>query len=92
MKIIHKNLVRITLSSLIYTVSGGLVGVFLPLILLGNGLQLWQMCGFYVIYGVFKILINYNVVQYLDYQLDMPLVLHILYFYLAILQAITFYY
>ena len=61
MKIIHKNLVRITLSSLIYTVSGGLVGVFLPLILLGNGLQLWQMCGFYVIYGVFKILLNYPV-------------------------------
>lgn len=61
MKLIHKNLVSITTSSLIHTVSAGLVGVFLPLILLNNGLQLWQMCGFYVAYGLFKLLVNYPV-------------------------------
>lgn len=58
-KIIHGDLVGITISKLIASVGRGLVVVFIPLLLLDKGMALWQVCGFYVCYSVCKLLVNY---------------------------------
>ena len=60
-KILHSDLVGITISSLIAGLGSGLVGIFLPLLLLNKGLELWQVCGFYVLYALSKLCINYPV-------------------------------
>lgn len=58
-KIIHGDLVGITVSKLIASFGRGLVIIFIPLLLLSNGLELWHVCGFYVIYALLKLAINY---------------------------------
>lgn len=61
MKVVHRNLVDITISSLIFKFGSGLIGVFLPLILINEGLEIWQVCLFYAAYGTFKITVNYPI-------------------------------
>lgn len=56
---LHKDLRSITTSSLIAGVGQGLIGIFIPLLLLHRGLQLWQVCGFYALYAFCKIWINF---------------------------------
>lgn len=58
-KIIYGDLVGITISKLIASFGRGLVVVFIPLLLLSNGLELWHVCGFYVMYALFKLGVNY---------------------------------
>ena len=60
-KILHSDLVSITISSLIAGLGSGLVGIFIPLLLLNKGLKDWQVCGFYVLYALAKLCINYPV-------------------------------
>ncbi len=60
-KLLHSDLVSITISSLIAGLGSGLVGIFIPLLLLNKGLDLWQVCGFYVLYAISKLCINYPV-------------------------------
>lgn len=66
MSLIHKGLLGITISSLIYKFGAGMVGVFLPLILLNEGLEIWQVCSFYVAYGLIKMAVNYPVFKFLN--------------------------
>lgn len=65
-KIIHPDLVSITISSLIAGLGSGFVVIFIPLLLLNRGLELWQVCGFYVLYAVSKLLINYPVTKLIN--------------------------
>lgn len=58
-KLIHQDLVRITQSQLLHTAGSSLVSIFIPLLLLNQGLELYQVCLFYVAYALIKILINY---------------------------------
>lgn len=58
-RIIHGDLVGITLSKLIAVFGSHLVVVFIPLLLLTGGLKLWQVCLFYVGYAVCKLAVNY---------------------------------
>lgn len=58
-KIIHGDLVGITWSKIIASVGKDLVVVFIPLLLLSNGLELWHVCAFYVAYALFKLAVNY---------------------------------
>lgn len=60
-KFLHSDLISITISSLIAGLGRGLIGIFIPLLLLGKGLELWQVCGFYVLYALSKLYINYPV-------------------------------
>ncbi len=65
-KFLHSDLVSITVSSLIAGLGSGLVGIFIPLLLLNKGLDLWQVCGFYVLYAVSKLFINYPVTKLIN--------------------------
>lgn len=58
-KLIHADLVSLTISRLISRFGTGLVVVFIPLLLLSNGLKLWQVCVFYVCYALAKLTVNY---------------------------------
>ncbi len=60
---LQRNLVSITLSTSIYSFAASLVGVFIPLILFKSGARLSIIAGFYVIYAIVKLLINYPVVR-----------------------------
>lgn len=62
-RLLHKDLISITLSRMLAGFGGGLVGVFIPLLLLNKGLLLWQVCAFYAGYAIIKLLINYSVVR-----------------------------
>lgn len=65
-KFLHSDLVSITISSLIARLGSGLVGIFIPLLLLNKGLELWQVCGFYVLYALSKLFINYPVTKLIN--------------------------
>lgn len=65
-KFLHSDLVSITISSLIAGLGSGLVGIFIPLLLLNKGLDLWQVCGFYVLYAISKLCINYPVTKLIN--------------------------
>lgn len=58
-KVVHGDLVGITWSKLIASMGLDLVTVFIPLLLISSGLQLWQVCMFYVGYAAFKLAVNY---------------------------------
>src|SRR3990167_5921946 len=58
-RILHGDLVGITISKLITTFGSELVVVFIPLLLLNTGLKLWQVCLFYVGYAISKLVVNY---------------------------------
>lgn len=58
-RIIHGDLVGITVSKLITTFGSELVVVFIPLLLLNSGIKLWQVCVFYVGYAISKLVVNY---------------------------------
>lgn len=58
-KLIHADLVSLTLSRLISRFGTGLVVVFIPLLLLARGLKLWQVCAFYICYAIAKLSVNY---------------------------------
>lgn len=58
-RILHGDLVGITVSKLITTFGSELVVVFIPLLLLNTGLKLWQVCLFYVGYAISKLIVNY---------------------------------
>lgn len=58
-RLIHADLVSLTVSRLISRFGTGLVVVFIPLLLLSNGLKLWQVCAFYVCYAFAKLCVNY---------------------------------
>ncbi len=43
-----------------------MIGVFIPLILLNEGLRLWQVCAFYIGYGLFKLTLNYPIFKVIN--------------------------
>ena len=63
MPLLHKGLINITVANTLRNFGGALVDVFVPLILLKNGLTLLNICFFYIIYAVAKLLINYPVMR-----------------------------
>ena len=67
-KLLHGDLVGITTSKLIASFGRDLVMVFIPLLLLNNGLKLWQVCGFYVLYALFKLGVNYPSAKLLNHH------------------------
>lgn len=58
-QIIHKDLVNITLANSFRNFGGALVEVFVPFLLLQQGLSLLQVCFFYVVYAAIKLCINF---------------------------------
>src|SRR6266550_2354301 len=58
-KLLHNDLRSITLSKLLVGFGGSLVSVFIPLLLLQRGFALWQICLFYAMYAVCKLVVNY---------------------------------
>lgn len=54
---------RITASLTMYNFASGLIGVFIPLIILKSGGPLWKVALFYMVYAVIKLAINYPTVM-----------------------------
>ena len=57
--IMHKDLVNITVANTLRNFGGALVEVFVPLLLLAHGFTLVDVSGFYLLYAVVKLTINY---------------------------------
>jgi MFS family permease len=56
---LQKSLLKVTIALNIYGFASGLIGVFIPLIILKSGGYLWEVPAFYLIYAVIKLIINY---------------------------------
>jgi hypothetical protein len=56
---LQKSLVSITVALSIYGFASGLIGVFIPLIIIRGGGRLWEVSAFYLIYALIKLAINY---------------------------------
>lgn len=65
---LQKSLIRVTIALSIYGFATSLVGIFLPLVVLTSGGELWQIAAFYLVYAVVKLVINYPVVLVLQRQ------------------------
>lgn len=59
---LQKSLVSIAIALNTYSFASGLVGVFIPLIILKTGGELWQIPAFYLLYAVIKLTLNYPAV------------------------------
>lgn len=57
--ILHKDLVNITVANTLRHFGGAMVEVFVPLLLMSHGLSLVAVSGFYLLYAVTKLAINY---------------------------------
>lgn len=66
-KIVHHDLIGITVSNLIANFGNGLVAIFIPLLLLQKGLLLWQICAFYVAYAICKLIVNYPTTKIINH-------------------------
>jgi MFS family permease len=62
---LQRQLVGVTLSLASFNFATGLVGVFIPLVILTSGAPLWQVPAFYVVYSVTKLLINYPIARFI---------------------------
>lgn len=58
-RLIHKDLVSVTQSMLLANAGRTLIEIFVPLLLMRNGFELWHVCLFYVGYAFAKLLVNY---------------------------------
>ncbi len=58
-KLLDDKLKNITISTTLVQFGGALVAVFIPLLLLQSGLKLADVCLFYIVYAVAKLVINY---------------------------------
>lgn len=58
-QLLHRDLIGIAASMTLSHFGASLVNVFVPLLLLQKGLALWHICVFYVVYAVFKLVMNY---------------------------------
>ncbi|MDQ8706966.1 hypothetical protein RCO28_31510 [Streptomyces sp. LHD-70] len=56
---LHRELRAITASRVLRQASVGLVNVYIPLIMLSRGAQIWQVCAFYLAYSAAKLAVNY---------------------------------
>jgi hypothetical protein len=61
---LQKQLLGVTLSLASFNVANGMVGVFIPLVILEAGAPLWQVPAFYVVYAVVKLLINFPIARF----------------------------
>lgn len=61
--ILHKDLVNITVANTLRHFGGALIEVFVPLLLLQHGLSLVGVSGFYLLYAVVKLAINYQAMR-----------------------------
>lgn len=62
---LQRELYSIMLSLTCFGFANGLLGVFIPLLLLRAGAPLWQVAAFYVAYAVIKLFINFPIARYL---------------------------
>jgi MFS family permease len=60
---VQKNLISVMSALTIYRLSTSMIGVFIPLIILKSGGQLWMITSFYLLYAVAKFFLNYNAMQ-----------------------------
>lgn len=58
-KLVPSDLKNITIAHSLRGFGGGLVELFIPLILIKNGLSVRDICWFYLIYAVAKLVVNY---------------------------------
>lgn len=63
---LQRSLLRITIALNIYNFASSLVGVFIPLVILQSGGQMREVPAFYLVYAIFKLLINYSVVLFIQ--------------------------
>ncbi len=59
---LQKSLVSVAIALNIYSFASGLIGVFIPLIILKSGGHLWEVPAFYLTYAVVKLILNYPAV------------------------------
>lgn len=60
---IQRSLLSITIALSLFNFANGLVGVFVPLIMLENGAEFWQVAAFYLTYAVAKLCFNYPTIR-----------------------------
>ena len=58
---LQRELVHIAAALNIYGFASALIGVFIPLVILKSGGQLWQIAVFYLIYALVKLVLNYPI-------------------------------
>lgn len=62
---LQRQLLGVTLSLASFNVANGLVGVFVPLVILGTGAPLWQVPAFYVAYAIVKLFVNFPIARFI---------------------------
>lgn len=65
-QILHKDLKNITIARTLRDFGGHLVEIFVPLLLLQSGLSIAGVCGFYLLYAVMKLSINFMTMQLIN--------------------------
>lgn len=60
---LQKELVSVSLALNLFRLGSGMVGVFIPLVILRSGGQLWMIALFYLIYAFTKLCINYSAMK-----------------------------
>ncbi len=58
--VLHKNLVNITTANTLSNFGGALIEVFVPILLIKQGLTLVDVAAFYLAYSVIKLIVNYQ--------------------------------
>ena len=61
---LQENLFGLTASLSIFGFANGMVGIFIPLVLIENGAEVWQVAVFYAVAALVKLCINYPVARY----------------------------
>ncbi|MEP7204887.1 MAG: hypothetical protein ABI716_01695 [Candidatus Saccharibacteria bacterium] len=56
---IQKDLIDVSWALNIFRLGTGIVGIFIPLVILKSGGELWQIASFYLLYAFVKLCINY---------------------------------
>ncbi len=65
-QLLHRDLVNITIANTLRHFGGALVEVFVPLLLIQHGLSITDVCLFYLLYAVTKLIINYPAMRFIN--------------------------
>ncbi|HTB49323.1 MAG TPA: hypothetical protein VK712_04550 [Verrucomicrobiae bacterium] len=63
---LHPNLVHITSALSLQRFSNGLVGVFIPLVILQSGGALWMIAGFYLVHSLVILLADFSAIRFIQ--------------------------
>lgn len=60
---LQRELRSVTVALSVFHLGKALAGVFIPLVILQSGGALWQVAGFYVVYAIIKLVLNYPIIR-----------------------------